>query len=174
MRENEVSSIAINTAIPPRTLLENGEGDVRVLHFDLAPEIHVRKALDDVLLTPLRDGVIERGHEELERGVFYVLLTCGRPHPIPFVDLLVGFSASVEFAYVSTKLNTSDICAVIVGHVTHLIRMHRLASSRAWSSLSSPRIMNGRDMSWSSGKLISNPYSSEIESSSGIRNSSCT
>ena len=57
----------------------------------------------------------------------------------------------------------------------YLIRMHLLASRTACSSSSSSRIMNGRDVESASGEiLISKPYSSAIESSSGIRNSSCT
>ncbi len=61
---------------------------------------------------------------------------------------------------------------------SNFMRMHLLASMRACFSLSSPKIMNGLETSADAGsppgKTIGILYSSDTESSSGIRNSSCT
>ena len=56
--------------------------------------------------------------------------------------------------------------------------MHRRARMRACSSLCSPKIMKGLETSAeaesSPGNVIETLYNSDIDSSSGTRNSSCT
>ena len=56
------------------TLFEASQRDIWVLHIDLALEVHIGEALDDISLPPLGDGMVERRHEKLEGGILDVLL----------------------------------------------------------------------------------------------------
>ncbi len=84
------------------TFFEAGERDIWVLHIDLALEVHVREALNDVSLTPLGNRVVEGSDHELERRVCNVLFPLRLAQSVSLVHFLVRLAAGVEFADVPT------------------------------------------------------------------------
>lgn len=86
------------------TLFEAEKRDFRVFHVDLALPIHVVEALHHVLLTPLRDCMVESCYEELERRVRGVFLPLRGAYPVLLMQLLVCFSAGIELAHISRRI----------------------------------------------------------------------
>ena len=86
-----------------RTFFETCQCNVRIFHFDLASEIHVRETLDNVLLAPLRNGVVESSDQELEGCVIDVFFPLRYSKAVSLVYFVVRFSASVELADVPRK-----------------------------------------------------------------------
>lgn len=156
------------------TLLVTDEGNLWSFHINSSLKIHPMKAVDYFPLPVLGDRVCITGHGKLEGCVRNIARPFVMVSSDLFMYLFVRCARSVQLGHRPRGKEHLYTCGEIKTSGPHLTKMHLFASMKACSSDSKDRIINGREVSISGGKPILNPWSSDMERSSGILNSSCT